>query len=128
MSSAASWYGACPEAGCGTLQRCQSARMTMGRRRPLGLGLLLALAVEPPLLLPLLSSATQAGLAAKSSASLSAPSPNVNRAGTMLHRSTAVTDEGLARPVALPQAFRALLTWGPLAVAQDPINRRESPD
>ena len=101
----------------------------MGRRRPLGLGLLLALAVEPPLLLPFLSTAQQqAGLAVKSSASLSAAAPNMNRARTMLHRPAAVTDEGLARPVSLPQAFRALLTWRAVAVAPEPAGHPRRPD
>jgi hypothetical protein len=77
--------------------------MTLGIRHALGLGLLLALMVEPPLLEPLLSAkAQQPKLAA-----MEAP-----------HRS----------PSPLNQLVRQLVMQGPWAVATDPSSPAEQPD
>lgn len=103
----------------------------MGRRRPLGLGLLLALAVEPPLLLPLLSSAPQAGLAAKPSLSLTAsrsPSPSDIQARMSLHWTTAVADEGPDQQSVPTRAIKALFAGRSIAVAPESASRRQSPD
>lgn len=106
----------------------------MGRRRPLGLGLLLALAVEPPLLLPLLFSAPQAGLPAKSlpsllAASLSSPRPSVNQAGTAFQRSAGAGEQGSVRDeLGLSPVVSALLSWGSVALAPESASRSQGPD
>lgn len=99
--------------------------MTMGRRRPLGLGLLLALAVEPPLLLPLLFSAPQAGVA--DNPSLAAAAGVVRQAGS-LSRPASAAEQARDQRLLPPPGLKALLTWGPLAVAQEPARRPWSPD
>ena len=97
----------------------------MGRRRPLGLGLLLALAVEPPLLLPFLSAAPQAGVAAKPS--LPAEAAVVRPAGP-LNRPAIAAEPTLDQRLLPPLGLKALLTWGSLSVAQEPVSRPWSPD
>ena len=98
--------------------------MTMGRRRPLGLGLLLALAVEPPLLHLFLSSAPQAGVAANPSLAAAAGD---RPTGSLAHPAIAA-EPTLDRRLLPPPGLKALLTWGPLSVAQEPASRPWSPD
>lgn len=103
----------------------------MGRRRPLGLGLLLALAVEPPLLLPLLFSAPQAGLVANPSTTLTSfrsSSPTDIQARMSLHRPKAVADQGPDQQSVLTRAIKALFAGRSIAVAPEAAGSLKSPD
>ena len=99
--------------------------MTMGRRRPLGLGLLLALAVEPPMLQPFLSAAPQVAVAAKPSLPAAA---GVVRPAWPLNRPASAAEQARDQRLLPPPGLKALLTWGPLSVAQEPASRPWSPD